>query len=408
VTITPSALPVRGRFALTAGRAAGSLSRVLKFDSGSTIGGAGKLAAHRRVVLVSGTNGKATTTGMLAAACRRRGAVVTNDTGANLQAGLVRTLGKNLTAPTAVLEVDEAQLPVSTAAAVPAVTVLLNLTRDKLDRVAEVRCLMERWREAVRAPQHRGVVVANADDPLTAYAASGASRVVWVAPGQRWRADSVLCPWCSGVLVRDEPAWRCGECEARRPEPDYVLDGERLRLPDGGVLRLRLGLPGHASRVNAAFAIAAASAGCGLPPGEALDAISELRSVSGQYSVVRVAGRELRLLLAGNPAGWLETLDLLAPCGRPVVVGVNARAADGRDTSWLWDVPFERLRGRRVLAIGDRRLDLAVRLRYAGVDADVLDDIPALTRALPAAPGPVDCAVTHTAFHDIMGHANAA
>ena len=80
------------------------------------------------------------------------------------------------------------------------------------------------------------------------------------------------------------------------------------------------------------------------------------------------AGPEARLLLAKNPAGWLEVFDVLRPPPLPVVVAINARIADGRDPSWLWDVPFERLAGRLVVASGERSRDLAVRLRYAGVE----------------------------------------
>ena len=90
--------------------------------------------------------------------------------------------------------------------------------------------------------------------------------------------------------------------------------------------------------------------------------------VAGRYRTVTVGSTRARMLLAKNPAGWLEVFDLLAPSPAPVVVAINARIADGKDPSWLWDVPFERLRGRLVVATGDRGWDLAVRLHYAEVD----------------------------------------
>jgi len=95
---------------------------------------------------------------------------------------------------------------------------------------------------------------------------------------------------------------------------------------------------------------------------QAIGAVRQVRSVAGRYTQVRRRGSDLRLLLAKNPAGWLEALDILAPAPVPVILAVNAQVPDGRDTSWLWDVDYRRLRGRPVFVTGERRLDLAVRL----------------------------------------------
>ncbi|HXW80047.1 MAG TPA: DUF1727 domain-containing protein, partial [Acidimicrobiales bacterium] len=108
-----------------------------------------------------------------------------------------------------------------------------------------------------------------------------------------------------------------------------------------------------------------------------------------------------RLLLAKNPAGWAEVFDMVAPAPAPLVIAINARTADGHDPSWLWDVPFELLRGRRVVATGERRLDLAVRLHYAEVE-HVLEQSP--VAALQAGGGPqLDVVANYTAFHQILG-----
>ena len=107
----------------------------------------------------------------------------------------------------------------------------------------------------------------------------------------------------------------------------------------------------------------------------ALARLSAVDEVEGRFARTMRNGRPVRLLLAKNPAGWTAIFDLLEEDGRgdvPVVLSINARIADGLDTSWLWDVPFERLAGRPVVATGDRRLDLAVRLRYAEVACTVV------------------------------------
>jgi UDP-N-acetylmuramyl tripeptide synthase len=137
--------------------------------------------------------------------------------------------------------------------------------------------------------------------------------------------------------------------------------------PGDRCTEIQLSLPGRANRANAAMALTMASL-FGADPVCAARAISDVSEVAGRYARVHVDGREARLLLAKNPAGWLEVFDILRPPPVPVVVVINARVADGKDPSWLWDVPFERLAGRLAVASGERSRDLAVRLRYAGVE----------------------------------------
>src|SRR5208282_5226109 len=114
-----------------------------------------------------------------------------------------------------------------------------------------------------------------------------------------------------------------------------------------------------------------------------------------------------RFLLAKNPAGWAEVFDMLAPAPAPVVIAINARTADGHDPSWLWDVPFELLRGRTVTATGERGLDLAVRLHYGEVDHTVEPSVSEAVRKLGAgehAAGAqtVDVVANYTAFHQAL------
>jgi UDP-N-acetylmuramyl tripeptide synthase len=170
-----------------------------------------------------------------------------------------------------------------------------------------------------------------------------------------------------------------------------------LTASDGVELPLRLKLPGGHNNANAASAVAAAES-VGVTPGAAIDAISGIVDVCGRYRTVRRSGHSVRLILAKNPAGWLETLPLLGG-GDAVVIAVNAREADGKDLSWLWDVPFESLRDTRVVASGERAADLSVRLRYAEVDHETEPDPLAAVDALPA--GSVQLVGNYTAFRDV-------
>jgi CobQ-like glutamine amidotransferase family enzyme/UDP-N-acetylmuramyl tripeptide synthase len=401
----PASSP-RARAASWATVAVGGLSRRLGRGSGSVVGGRiglaleprllARLGAGRTAALVTGTNGKTTTTRLLVAALGGRQALATNATGSNLPAGLVAALAE---APSkrAVLEVDEGYLGRAVAELRPEVVVLLNLSRDQLDRVSEVRMVAARMRSALA--RFAGTVVANADDPLVVWAAETAPRRQWVGAGELWRSDAVGCPACEGPVVFEEvgAGWSSA-CGFQRPEPALSLEDGAVVLPGGVRLALHVALPGRFNRANAVMALAAAVV-LGADPEQALRGMGEVRDVEGRFSCVQVGTVEARLLLAKNPAGWTELLELLAEGDVPVVVGINAKVADGRDPSWLWDVPFERLAGRKVVATGERARDLAVRLRYAGVPhVCVVDQLEALGSSPSAR---VEYVGNYTAFQEL-------
>jgi UDP-N-acetylmuramyl tripeptide synthase len=314
-----------------------------------------------------------------------------------MPAGITSALAGGATARYGVLEVDEKYLTGVAQAVAPKAVALLNLSRDQLDRAAETRMLAERWREGLQGT--KATVIANADDPLIVWAATSAANVVWVAAGQEWKDDAWSCPSCGGVLHRpDDTTWRCGACGFSRPTPTWVLSGDDVLDPHGSAWPIRLQLPGRANKANATTA-AAVAATFGVPPQIALERMQAVTAVAGRYDVVRHADRDIRLLLAKNPAGWLETFSLIDPPPAPVILSVNARGADGTDTSWLWDVDYTRLAGHPIAVIGDRRLDLAVRLDVAGVDFRVCQTLQEALQLSP--PGRVEAIANYTAFQDL-------
>jgi UDP-N-acetylmuramyl tripeptide synthase len=377
-----------------------------------------RLSEGHAIALVTGTNGKTTTNSLLRSALGAAGRpVVSNVQGANLPPGLAMALGSGPPGAPAALEVDEAWLARVVQATRPAVVVLLNLSRDQLDRNNEVRRLAAAWRNIFQQGE-APVVVANADDPLVAWAAAPAGRVDWVAAGQRWTADAAGCPQCGGrIEFPSHGGWSCSSCDLRRPPVDVWLDrpgpGGGSPAPPSGTapaadaadawmvtsagerLALRLSLPGRCNQANAAMALTAARH-LGADTGAALTAMRSVTEIGGRYRRVAAGPTRARLLLAKNPAGWLETFDLLAPPPAPVVVAINAHIADGKDPSWLWDVPFERLAGRRVTATGERARDLAVRLHYAEVEHRRVDDL--VEAVIAAGPGDVDVVANYTTF----------
>jgi len=399
---------MRARLATSLSGAAGRVSRLTGRGDGSVIGGVlglrvepellRLLAADRQVVLVTGTNGKTTTTRLITAALGALGQdVASNAFGANMEAGLASALGRAPDAPYAVLETDERYLAAVIEATRPRVVVLLNLSRDQMDRAAEIWLTARRWREALGKAEGC-LVIANADDPLIAWAASTAPQVTWVAAGQRWHEDSWCCPECGSHLRRDELGWRCGECGFDRPPTRWVLSGDSVIDDSGKVQELALALPGRANASNAVIALAVASY-FGANVDQVLPRLRQVTSVAGRYTQIRRRGRLVRLLLAKNPAGWLEAFDVLAPSPGPVLLAVNAQTPDGKDTSWLWDVDYRVLRGRPVFVAGARRLDLAVRLEADQIPFELVEGIDDAVGRVTS--DELDVIANYTAFQQI-------
>ncbi len=402
---------------MLAGLSARNASKLLGKGAGGMFGGRvalrlnpsmiDELAAGKRSVLITGTNGKSTTTKMVASALGNLGRVAGNLGGDNMQTGVTTALMVGRKAHLAALEVDEMNMPDIAGRVRPEAIILLNLSRDQLDRVGEIGAVEKRIREAVNEnPQ--AVIVANCDDPLIVSAAWDAPNVVWVAAGAPWKNDAVSFPRTGSLVLRQGEDWVVeGEGSYRRPSPDWWIgtvndDGSFvLHGPDGLELTVRLRLPGRANRGNSAQAIAAAVA-LGVSPQRAVHAVEGVDGVAGRYQTYDVQGRVTNLLLAKNPAGWQESQTAIPPTTEQVVVAVNAQRADGTDTSWLWDVdfaPLAALDARRVTASGERAADLAVRLEYAGIHVEVVDS--PLEAVLGMEPGAVQVLANYTAFRDL-------
>jgi lipid II isoglutaminyl synthase (glutamine-hydrolysing) len=166
--------------------------------------------------------------------------------------------------------------------------------------------------------------------------------------------------------------------------------------PRGDWHQVKLQLPGRVNLGNAAVALAAA-AEFGARPLEAVPRLATVTSVAGRYAQVDRDGRNVRLLLAKNPASWLEAFDMADDA--PTLLSINARDPDGLDTSWLYDVDFSPLRGRRVLVTGDRAMDLAVRLEVNEVPFEHVKSFSQALTLIP--PGRLEVIANYTAFQDI-------
>jgi UDP-N-acetylmuramyl tripeptide synthase len=402
--------PLRSKLASTASRSAAALSRATGRGDGAVIGGRiglmidpnllANLANGRQIALISGTNGKTTTTRLTAAALSVAGEVATNSLGANMPTGHTTALARAGDTPYAVLEVDEHYLPQVVAATKPAVIALLNLSRDQLDRAKEVAMMADLWRTMLtKSAAH---VVANADDPMVTWAAlaakQGGGDVTWVAAGQRWRDDSWVCPECGSHIERPEDSedWWCTGCSLRRQTPQWWVEDDYVVDPTGGEHLISLALPGQVNKANAATALAVVSF-FGVRAAAAAPKLSSVASIAGRYAQVDRDGRNIRLLLAKNPAGWLEAFEMAEHA--PTLLSINARDPDGFDTSWLFDVDFTPLRGRTVYITGDRAYDLAVRLEVNDIPFTHVGTFADAVAAAP--PGRLEVIANYTAFQDI-------
>ena len=349
-------------------------------------------------VLLSATNGKTTTAAMVAAALERDGRrVVHNRAGSNMAWGVATALLDAGTEPgqLGLFEVDEAWLPRVARGVPPRLLLLANLFRDQLDRYGELELLADRWAGTVAELDGRAGFVLNADDPLVADLGRGRRQVTYFGveddsqalPGLQHAADSKHCRNCGAPYVYDAVylghlgRYRCPNCGRERPRPQLAATRVRLDGMEGsdievrtpqGELTVRLPLPGLYNVYNAVAAVATALE-LGVPPGVVGEALAGFAGAFGRVETIPVGGSRLSILLIKNPAGANEVLRTLTlEDGRlDLWLALNDGIADGRDVSWIWDADFEVLAGRvrRATCSGTRAEEMALRLKYAGVDA---------------------------------------
>ena len=380
-------------------RALGALSRALGKGNGVVIAGrfilkfapnaVSKLAADKRVVLVSGTNGKSTTSKLIAEALRTKFTVAHNHTGANLFAGVASALGAKPDAEVAVLEVDELVLPWAIEKTNPELIVLLNLGRDQLDRLSEVRMVSNKWRAALSGQR----VLASADDPFVVFAANSAKSQIWFSAQEKGHLDAATCPECGQLLNWSDNGASYGcECGFDKPIANWTLQGVTLNQQ----FKVNSSIPGAAAQQNAARAFIVANE-FGVDLVLANQALANVKAVDGRFADKQIGQTNFRLLLSKNPASWRETLQTSKTGPNKVLLVVNANTQDGKDTSWLWDVDFSPLAGREVLVTGDRRIDVAARLTVAGINHQVVENEIAAAKIFGAAGA--DIIASYTAFH---------
>ena len=422
------AFDLRLTSAVTAGKLARVVSRRLGFGGGSSLPGVlaahldpntlGKLAAGLRFgsVLVTGTNGKTTTSRLLASILSEAGwRPVHNRTGANLASGLTTALLENANligrnrADCALFEVDEAVMPRIREQVRPRVIVLTNLFRDQLDRYGEIDYVASLWQKSLRDLPDDVVVAVNADDPaLASLGQSLGARVIYFGldtPGNLTLdrfADSKNCPRCgrpleyTAVRYAHLGTYRCPGGDFSRPPLDVAVTSLTTRGLDAtdveivgpfGRRNWTIQVPGLFNVYNLLAAVTGAIA-MGAPA-DAIDrAVAGFQAAFGRFERLEIDGRVVYFALVKNPVGLTEVLRtiLLDPGEKGLVTFINDNLADGTDVSWLWDAEVEVLADRCAFAIvgGTRVGDMAVRLKYAGVPTERIRTVESIADGLDA------------------------
>jgi len=413
-------LPVPLAAEVAVARAAGRLSRLAGAGGGTTIPGkllwkldpvaVDRLAARLPLgsALLSATNGKTTTAAMAARILGGRIRLAHNRSGANLVSGVASTLLDARDAELGLFEVDEAALPEVAARVRPRALCLGNLFRDQLDRYGELEHVAERWRAAVGELHKDAALSVNGDDPQVGeLARERPDAIVFglddprvARPSLQHAADSKYCVRCgtpyeyAAAYVGHLGDYRCPSCGHGRPPLDVVardiqLGGLEstsfLLVTPEGQRRLELGVPGLYNVYNA-LAAAALARSLGAPFQEIVAGLEGFSAAFGRFERIAVGDRRLLMLLIKNPAGANEAIRTIVDGGAPslAVVALNDAIADGRDVSWIWDVDFEPLIAglEHLVVTGERAAELALRFKYGGLDAEVIDVIPSLERAL--------------------------
>jgi UDP-N-acetylmuramyl tripeptide synthase len=406
---------MRRTAAILAARTAAGLSRAFRRGGGTALPGLiaeridpGLVPGLARLlgrgsVIVTGTNGKTTTSRLVRNVAEAAGLrTVANREGSNMMRGVAAALAESASWTgrmpdrnnrIGVFEVDEATVPLVARAVRPRAVAFTNLFRDQLDRYGEVETVAALWRKAAAEFPEDVALVINADDPAVASLHDSARGPVLLygledisvaTESVEHAADARWCPACgaeleySAVFYGHIGHWRCPACGNQRPAPHVACtrvtsDGAstevEIRTPSG-VIAVRLPLAGVYNAYNA-LAAAATGVALELEDGVIEKGLASFTAAFGRQERFQVDGREVHVILAKNPAGLNQVLRVISETASPLNLAIflNDDIADGRDISWIWDVDFERLAGRigSLTVSGRRAWDMALRLKYAGL-----------------------------------------
>lgn len=354
-----------------------------------------------QTLVVSGTNGKTTTCGLINAIlkCSHK-PVIRNKEGSNLLRGITSTLLKSLANKhgnsIGLFELDEAAFPKVVKALQPQIILLTNLFRDQLDRYGEVDTVARLWKESISELSENTILILNADDPaICSLGVSAKCKVVYFGidyqamqklPDDSYQViDSRTCQFCQSELAYTSRyyshlgIYTCTNCSFERH--DTEISAIKVEVNEAGSQSLILRQKNDIKQIqcnsqlqgsfNTYNILAAVSAGIALncPMDAICSGVEHFLPAFGRGEKVDINGKEISIFLAKNPTGLNEVLRTISTTNDrlKLLLILNDNYADGRDISWIWDANFEYLHKKieNIVISGTRALDLAVRLKYA-------------------------------------------
>lgn len=406
----------------------------------------GYLAKDVKCVIITGTNGKTTSSRIIEEIFAKSSAsYFANRSGANLINGITSIFIENSTLTGkpkkeyAVIECDEAASKEVCRLINPSVVLVTNVFRDQLDRYGEVTHTLENILIGIKNSPN-AVICLNADCSLTASIATeipnkvmffGVDVPIYNDPVSEV-SDAPHCIKCkheydySYHTFGHLGGFYCPNCGYKRPETqvsvteilDTGISSTTVRVSVfGDSEEIVINLPGGYNIYNAVGALAVSEA-IGFKRETAKSAIATFSCGFGRMEQFDLGGHTARIILVKNPAGCNQVLNYLSSLSEKTVFVccLNDNSADGRDISWIWDVNFEKLADMdefidEIYVSGIRSADMAVRLKYAGIDESklkIFDDYDSLIKAMEKQILPVVIMPTYSAMMDLRSKMSAA
>lgn len=353
-----------------------------------------RLSKNYEVILITGTNGKTTTTNMIYSIIKNSGVnVITNSTGANLYTGIISCFLKNYSVfyknrhRYAVIEVDEANVKYITEYISPKIICITNLFRDQLDRYGEVYTTLEKIIEGIKKTP-ASILILNGDESLFGNM-SIPNKILYYgfnSPMDKSNkipvnADAKFCKICKTpynynfVIYNHLGDFYCPSCGYKRPRLDFSIDKVLSLTPSGSNVEINnneyfINQAGTYNVYNALCAFATCKT-LNIDESVIHNSLKSLDSSFGRQEIIKINRTNLKIILVKNPAGFDEALNSinLDQSNKSLALLLNDNYADGKDVSWIWDVDFENLNNHKIdniLLSGVRLYDLSIRLKVAG------------------------------------------
>ncbi len=359
-----------------------------------------KLTSGFRIIMITGTNGKTTTTKIISKMLSLENIHhISNTSGANLVSGITTTFieghtifGKPKT-NVALLEIDEASFfKISKMISSIDCLIVTNFFRDQLDRCGELYTILQSVLDGISNISCKNLIL-NADDSLTSFLAKnfsgniiyyGFSPLAYKPTSVVSNTDANFCIFCKNEYKYTNHTYNhlggfyCDKCGYKKPNTDITCTNIDNLSPNFSNIKFKILSDEYIAKLNITGLYNVYNSLCAISLGylfrfdvkNIIKTLENFDSVFGRMETVNFFGKQIKLILVKNPAGFNQVIDcLLKEDSIQIAFLLNANLADGTDISWIWDVNFEHLCSKNPTTLigGKRAYDMAIRLKYAGI-----------------------------------------